>query len=193
MHTEFQTLHRKLATLGITPAEWQAVSETVVKVERLKGHSLPYLRGDFFFVSEGLLKQTYVLNGAPVVERFLHEGTSCFITWTDHQDIEVLEDAVLLKISNADLRHLKHTHPVLNIMFVQLYAEWMEMLKKRLELVLELKEDRVAAFQAAFPGLGSRLSKIDLARYLDIKTGYVSGVINDRILANNSTKRNPLP
>ncbi|MFC3197108.1 hypothetical protein ACFOET_05760 [Parapedobacter deserti] len=176
METHVSILHRKLVLLGITPAAWQALSEAVVKVTRPKGRSLPYLMGDFFFVTDGLLKQEYVINNTPAIERFLDNGTPCFITWSDQQqDFEALEDSVLLKITAADLRGLKQAHPLLNAMFNQLYAEWMELLKKRLELLQGLKKERAAAFRSAFPGLASRIAKKDLARYLAISPGYLSG------------------
>lgn len=176
METHLQLLQDKAVAFGITPAAWQALSESVIEVTRRKGQSLPYLPGDFFFVSEGLLKQEYVLNGTSVVERFLDVGTPCFITWTDqHQDFEALEDTVLLKIPDAELRSLKQAHPILNALFAILYTEWMDLLKKRIELLQGLKKDRASAFRATFPGLASRIAKKDLARYLAISPGYLSG------------------
>ncbi|GGG79978.1 hypothetical protein GCM10007415_10380 [Parapedobacter pyrenivorans] len=176
MQTHLTILHRKLITLGITPVAWQALSATTVQVTRRKGRSLPYLCGDFFFVAEGLLKQEYLFNGAPVIERFLDKGTPCFITWPgQQQDFEALEDSVLLKIPADDLRQLTQADPLLATLFALLFAEWMNLLEIRIALLHGLKKDRAAAFRAAFPGMASRIAKKDLAQFIHVSPGYLSG------------------
>ncbi|MFB2120800.1 Crp/Fnr family transcriptional regulator [Parapedobacter sp. 2B3] len=175
MQTSLHTLHQKLIGLGIMPSTWQTIVECAVVVHRKKGQPLTYYHGDFFFITEGLLKQEYTGPSATDIERFLPAGSPCFATWSEeHQpDFIALEDAVLLRITGQSLQQIRHDHPSFVVPLGSLYEEWSDMLKVRMQLLAIPKKERGPAFRKRFGALTGYIPLKDLAVYLSVSPSYL--------------------
>ena len=157
------------------PSTWQAIAAHVALVHRKKGQALTYYHGDFFFITEGLLKQEYTGPSTMDIERFLPAGSPCFATWSDDRqpDFIALEDAVLLKMTGDALQEVRHDHPSFVVPLGSLYEEWSDMLKVRMQLLAIPKKERGPAFRERFGALTGYIPLKDLAVYLSVSPSYL--------------------
>jgi len=175
MQTQRQFLQQKLIIYGIMPSAWQAIAERITVVHRKKGLPLTYYHGDFFFITEGLLKQEYTGPSGMDIERFLPSGSPCFTTWSDERqpDFIAMEDSVLLKMTGDSLQEVRHEHPSFVVPLGGLYEQWTDMLKLRMQLLAIAKKERGPEFRKRFGALTRHIPLKDLAVYLSVSPSYL--------------------